>query len=142
MLEPIEVVLLKQKIEPLAVDHPLLEAPKQSRVIARQLLLQGRYSATVYTYAVSLLMLDQLPTEVRRQLDIEPGGIGRILLNSQLENRREVLWYGYEHLTDLPEDVSLLTGTDFISRTYRIIAGGIPIMLINEKFPIKCMSRL
>ncbi|HEC83971.1 MAG TPA: DUF98 domain-containing protein [Thioploca sp.] len=29
-----------------------------------------------------------------------------------------------------------LTGKDFLSRTYRIIVGGKPIMLINERFPL------
>ena len=73
-----------------------------------------------------------------RGLDVEPAGLGRILLNSQLENRREVLWYGREQMADLPEAISVLTGHDFLSRTYRIIVGGQPMMLISEKFPMTC----
>ncbi len=69
---------------------------------------------------------------------MEPAGLGRILLNSQLENRREVLWYGREQVADLPEAIEVYTGNDFISRTYRIIVGNQPIMLINEKFPSAC----
>jgi chorismate-pyruvate lyase len=105
-------------------------------VIARQVLLRGRYSATVYAYAVSLLAPERLPKTILRDLAGEPAGIGRVLLNSQIENRREILWYGQEQIAHLPETIERYTGNDFISRTYRIIAEGQPVMLINEKFPL------
>lgn len=119
-------------------DHPWLAAPVGTTVIARQVLLSGKYSATIYAYAVSLLLADRLPKEVLQGLDVEPAGLGRIILNSQLENRREVLWYGREQIADLPEAIEVYTGNDFISRTYRIIVGNQPVMLINEKFPSVC----
>ena len=102
------------------------------------MLLCGKYSATTYAYAVSLLIADRLPASVMRDLDVEPAGLGRILLNSQLENRREVLWYGREQIADLPETIEVYTGHDFISRTYRIMVDNQPIMLISEKFPSAC----
>ncbi len=77
-----------------------------------------------------------MPAELLRDLEQEPAGIGRALLNSQIENRRKILWCGDEQLPDLPNEIHQLTGGKFLSRTYRIIAGGQPIMLINEKFPI------
>lgn len=135
-LEPVESVRLQQQEQQLRTDHPWLAAPAGTTVIARQVLLCGKYSATVYAYAVSLLLADRLPAEVVRGLDVEPAGLGRILLNSQLENRREVLWYGREQIPDLPEAIEAYTGNDFISRTYRIIVGCQPLMLINEKFPV------
>ena len=121
-LEPVEVMRLQQQEQTLQSDHHWLAAPAGSKVIARQVLLYGKYSATTYAYAVSLLLADHLSIEMMHGLDVEPAGLGRILLNSQLENRREVLY----------------TGNDFISRTYRIIVGGQPLMLINEKFPNAC----
>jgi chorismate-pyruvate lyase len=134
-LEPIEIVRLKQETQALLADHTWLEVPKETEVIGRQVLLRGRYSSTVYAYAVSLLVPDRLPTGLLHHLKIEPAGLGRVLLNSQIENRREILWYGRESIDNLPEDIQCLTGNDFISRTYRIIAGGKPVMLINERFP-------
>ena len=136
-LEPVEVVLLKQEIQTLASDHKWLALPANTGIVARQVLLRGRYSATVYVYAVSLLVQDRLPSEMLGHLKAEPSGLGRVLLNSQIENRREILWYGHESLGNLPGEISQYTGNDFISRTYRIIAGGKPTMLINEKFPTK-----
>jgi|GEM_PF-428616 len=136
-LEPVEVVLLKQDIQPLAADHKWLELPKDTEIVARQVLLRGRYTSTVYVYAVSLLVPERLPSEMLGHLKVEPSGLGRVLLNSQIENRREILWYGHESLDNLPSEISHYTGNDFISRTYRIVAGGKPTMLINEKFPAK-----
>lgn len=137
-LEPVEVVRLQQQEQQLESDHHWLAAAAGTPIIARQVLLCGKYSATTYAYAVSLLIADRLPASVMRDLDIEPAGLGRILLNSQLENRREVLWYGREQIADLPETIEVYTGHDFISRTYRIMVDNQPIMLISEKFPSAC----
>lgn len=137
-LEPVESLLLTQQSQPLQADHPWLGLPAGEEVITRQVLLRGRYSSTVYAYAVSLLAPQRLPAELLRNLAIEPAGIGRVLLNSQIENRREILWYGREYLPQLPETVSRYTGNEFISRTYRIMIHGQPVMLISEKFPGLC----
>lgn len=135
-LEPVEIIRLQQHEQPLRSDHKWLDAPVNTSVIARQVLLSGKYSATTYAYAVSLLIPDRLPASVLSGLDVEPAGLGKILLNSQLENRREVLWYGREQIADLPEEIEVYTGNEFISRTYRILVGNRPMMLISEKFPI------
>jgi chorismate-pyruvate lyase len=138
-LESIEVVRLQQQTQVLSTPHTWLKTPPDTEVIARQVLLRGRYSSTIYTYAVSLLVSARLPADLLRDLNIEPGGLGQVLLNSQVENRREILWCSREQIADLPEAIRCLTGADFISRTYRIIAGGQPVMLINEKFPTHAM---
>ena len=134
-MEPVTVSLIDQDAHNLEVDHPWLDIASGTRVISRQVLLQGKYSKTLYAYAVSLLVHDQLPEIVREDLKDHPGGIGRVLIKNRLETRREVLWYGREHIEDLPEPVCTLTDGRFISRTYRIICQGNPFMLINEKFP-------
>lgn len=134
-LESIEAVRLQQQTQVLSTPHTWLKTPPDTEVIVRQVLLRGRYSSTIYTYAVSLLVSARLPADLLRDLDIEPGGLGQVLLNSQIENRREILWCSREQITDLPGAIRCLTGVDFISRTYRIIVGGQPVMLINEKFP-------
>lgn len=137
-LEPVESVLLTQQPQLLQADHPWLGLPAGSEVITRQVLLRGRYTNTTYAYAVSLLAPDRLPQSLLRDLALEPAGIGRVLLNSQIEHRREILWYGRENLTQLPDAIDRYTGNDFISRTYRILVQGQPVMLISEKFPRVC----
>jgi len=136
VLEPVEVTLLKQETQALSQEHSWLEASVKTEVVARQVLLRGRYSGTPYAYAVSLLLPDRLPENMLNHLQIEPSGIGRVLLNSQIENRREILWYGHEIIQELPPAIQSCVGSDFISRTYRIIANDKPIMLISEKFPV------
>lgn len=135
-MEPVVVSLIEQDTHSLEVDHPWLEIASGTTVISRQVLLQGKYSQTLYAYAVSLLVHDQLPEIVREDLKDHPGGIGRVLIKNKLETRREVLWYGREQIDDLPEPVCSLTDGRFVSRTYRIICQGNPFMLINEKFPV------
>jgi chorismate-pyruvate lyase len=134
-MEPVEIIRLGQEKRRLPTDHAWLEAPQGARVIARQVLLRGKYSYTIYAYAVSLVMPDRLQEITKQGLEIEGEGLGRMLLNNQTETYREILWYGKEQVNGLPDSIRRLTNNEFISRTYRIIADGCPIMLINEKFP-------
>jgi chorismate-pyruvate lyase len=133
--ERVEIIGLNQESQFLPADHKWLEAPQGTRVVSRQVLLRGKYSYTVHAYAISLTIPDRLPRNVREALKVDGEGLGRILLSSRMENRREVLWYGREQVAGLPDTIRQVTGNEFISRTYRIITGGKPIMLINEKFP-------
>lgn len=134
-LEPVQTVHLGQETRPLTSDQPWLEAEQGTEVLARRVFLEGRYTRTVYAYAVSLVVPDRLPEAARESLKEDAGSLGRILLSAQLETRREVLWYGREHLSDVPDPIRRLEGVPAISRTYRIISRGRPLMLINEKFP-------
>jgi chorismate-pyruvate lyase len=133
-LQPVDVVIVSQELRRLPESHDWLEVEADTPVIAREVLLRGRYDRELHAFAASLLVIDRLPDAVKQGLTTNPGGLGRILLDSKLETRREVLWYGRQ-----PADqrrVVELTGRDLLSRAYRIISGGYPLMLINEQFPI------
>ncbi len=134
-MEPLEILRLAQDHHQLPQHHPWLEAPEGTTIALRQVLIRGRHSRTFYTYAVSLLVLDRLPEHVRDGVERQGEGIGRLLNDTALETRREVLWCGKEHLQNLPAPVSEVSDGHFISRAYRIIANGEPVALINEKFP-------
>jgi len=137
-MEPVKVVRLSQSVQSLSADHVWLEAPEGAAVIARQVLLRGKRSSVLYAYAVSLIVSDRLPDEIKQGLETEDEALGHLLLRSKLEIRRELLWYGMEYVEDLPEAICHLAGKGFINRTYRIIVGGLPMMLINERFPLSC----
>ena len=137
MMEPIVIVRLAQEIRQLPTDHIWLEMPKGTGVITREVLLQGKYSRRIYAYALSLLASERLPDEVKDRLGPGGEGLGRILINTRMESYREILWYGREKMTKLPNAINHLEGLDFISRTYRIIVAKNPIMLINERFPFQ-----
>ena len=134
-MEPLEIIRLTQDQQFLPQYHPWLEAMSGTKVALRQVLILGRYSRTFYTYAVSLLVLDRLPERVRDGVERQGEGIGRLLNDTALEARREVLWCGREYMANLPESVNAVSDGNFISRAYRIIADRQPVALINEKFP-------
>lgn len=133
-LEPVEVLRLSQERRALPQDHPWLEAAGGAPVIARQVILRGAYSRSLYAYAVSLILPERLSEAIRRRLEVEGEGLGRILLDQRLETFREVLWYGKERFDPANGASGPLQG-EFLSRAYRIIAGKRPLMLVNEKFP-------
>lgn len=133
-LQPIDVVVISQATRRLTERHEWLEADEGTSVIAREVTLRGRYDRLLHAYAVSLLVMDRLPKSVQSSLLTHPGGLGRILLDSKLESRREVLWYGRQVATGSP--VAEIDHRESLSRTYRIVSGGSPLMIINEQFPI------
>jgi len=135
MMEPIEVVRLNQETRPLSTKQILLEAPKGTDVIVRQALLQGKRSHLLYALAASLIVPDRLPDIMRRGLEVDSEGLGHLLIRSRLETRREILWSGMERVRELPDVIGCLSDSYLLNRTYRIIARGQPIILINEKFP-------
>ncbi len=134
-MEPLEIQRLSQNTEMLEEDHPWLEALRGTQVAVREVLIQGKYSRTPFVYAVSLVVLVRLSPEMRARLDVQGEGIGRIINDTEMETRREILWFGREHVPNLEHSALRRTSGEFISRSYRIITQGKPIALINEKFP-------
>jgi chorismate-pyruvate lyase len=135
-MQPVEIIRLHQRIQNLPVDHIWLEAQRGVAVVAREVLLRGKYNQRLYAYAASLVIPDRLGEAENEKLEIEGEGLGRILNQNRLETYRDILWYGKEDLSSLPLAIGNLVGQAFLSRTYRIIARGKPIMFINEKFPL------
>lgn len=139
-LEPITVRRLGQFSRILDTDDPWLRAAAGERIIVRHVMLVGGESGRLYTYAESLIVPSRLSLQMQGRLETESGGLGKILLDSALETRREGLWYGREQLADLPGPVGELCDGDFLLRSYRIIAGGAPLMRITERFPMPSNS--
>ncbi len=137
---PVEIVLLHQEMQTLPTDHIWLDAAKGTRVIARQVMLQTRQGVgqqlTIHTYATSLIVQNRIPQVIREGLTIKGRGLGQLVQRSSLETRRDLLWCGLERPKDLPKALIHLEGEPFLSRAYRIVADGQPIMLINEQFPL------
>lgn len=134
-MEPVDVTRLGQERHALSEDDVWLQAPAASVVARREVVLRGRYSGTLYAHAISLIAIDRLPADVQRELEVDGGSIGRILLGNRAETRREILWCGREHTTTSTEAGRHLIGPECLVRTYRVISGGRPITLITERFP-------
>lgn len=135
-LEPVDIVRLAQQWQRAPANQQWLEVPDGTPVARRQVLIQGRHSGTFYAYATSVLVLERLPPPIREGIERQGEGIGRLLNDTAVETRREVLWCGLEQVQHLPDAVARVCDGDFISRAYRIHANGLPVALINERFPL------
>lgn len=137
---PVEVVLLHQETQTLLTDHIWLDAEKGTEIVARQVMLQtgqkDRQQPTVHAQATSIIVLDRIPQTIREGLTLKGQGLGQLLQRSGLETRRDLLWWGLKRPKDLPEVLVHLEGKPFLSRTYRVVADGHPLMLINEQSPL------
>jgi chorismate-pyruvate lyase len=135
-MEPVDICRLSQGVRTLPSDDLWLQAPAGTMVLRREVVLRGKYSRTVFAHAVSVMVESRLPADVRQRLDVEGDGLGRILNDSRLETRREVLWFGRERSGQKSESEPLGTTGEVITRTYRIVHGGRPVVLVCERFPI------
>jgi chorismate-pyruvate lyase len=133
--EPVTVHCLEQTSHELSDDHQWLDAQRGTPIIHRQSALVGERTGCLRAYAESLIAVERLSSRMQRSLDSAPGGLGKILFDSGIETRREGLWYGREQLNDLPALVAGLCNGNFLTRTYRVISAGAPLMMITERFP-------
>lgn len=134
--EPVRVTRLAQDESLLPAPERWLELAAGSRVIHRRVLLCGQHTGRFFAWADSLMALERLGPGIRRGLELEGGGLGRILVDTGMETRREGLWFGRERPAEVPDAVRERWRGDFLSRTYRVLADGRPIMLITERFAL------
>ena len=136
--EPIVVDVLWQERIILHEAKPLIDATAGEQVLKRIVQLRGEKTRAVYAYATSFLKTDLLPGELTQQLLDGQIGIGEILREVGLETYREIMDFGVETASgNVDPDDTLARVDDAIYRTYRIVAGGKPVMQITESFPCK-----
>jgi chorismate-pyruvate lyase len=135
-LEPVDVLRLDQATARLAAPDPWLDLVAGAPVIHRQVMLCGRRSGRFFAWADSRIVAERLSPAVRKGLDTERGGLGQILVNTGAETRRQCLWYGREARGGAPPRVLSIWPGDFLTRSYRVLTAGRPMMLITEHFPI------
>lgn len=134
-MEPVEVHKLGQGTRTLPADVPLLEVEAGAAVTTRQVLLRGRDSRRLYAYGASLIAPDRMPPQAREALQIPGKGLGRLMRETRMETFREIVWRFREPGRTVPEAMRPLLAFGIVCRTYRVVCGGRPIMLIHEKFP-------
>ena len=135
-MEHVLVTRISQTEQVIGNEFTWLEVEKDSPVTVREVYLHGEQSQTIHAYAVTLIAPDMLNNSVDKGLKTQGGSVGRLLRSSKMETYREFLWYGSQRFENLPDPLSSFNGKDFLSRTYRIISEGKPIMMINENFPL------
>jgi chorismate-pyruvate lyase len=136
VLEPVEVVRLGQDETQLVAPHRWLDLPAGAAIIRRRVMLRGRESGRFFVWADSEIAAERLLPVVRQAIERDGGGLGKILVDAGAETRREGLWYGRERREDAPPAVAGLWGGEFLTRSYRVLAGARPMMMITERFPL------
>jgi chorismate-pyruvate lyase len=119
------------------LDRPVdaLGAGPGTTVLRRDVLLIGTRTGRALLYAESLIAIDRLPTVVRDGLIAGTRPIGRLLRESRLETFREIRCLRREPAGQVARDFDARPDDPFVMRSYTIVAGGLPLMLIAEKFP-------
>lgn len=132
--EPIRLVKLDVTAMPAAEDIPDLELPGGDFLMKRRVLLQGAKSGINYVYAETLIAVDRLHPEIRRQLLHTDNPIGRLWARHKLETRKEILRIWRVDQGEILEHFENPEG-GLLGRSYRVFSGGQAIMVISEYFP-------
>jgi chorismate-pyruvate lyase len=120
--EPINVEVLNHDFQNLEHTNPWLEAKVGDDILKRKVALIGASTGHVYCHATSWIALERLSNGMREDIIKMRRSIGNVLLANFSENRRELLWCG-----QTKQD-------QFLERAYRVISGGVPLMIIAETF--------
>lgn len=132
--EPMEVVKLRQGFDTSNDgDADLLAAG--DRVLRRRVLLRGRRSHMSLLYAEAVVAVDRVDQVIVDGLLATDKPIGVLLAESRTETFREVLRIDREPAGDCAPHFGIAATAELLWRTYRIMTGGRPAVLVTEKFP-------
>lgn len=132
--EPVEVRVEAHDFVTASKDHKWLETPDGADVLVRDVVLVGEASGRLFARARSFIALDRLTPDMREDIVTMRRSIGNVLLAHFSENRRELLWHGTAAANPDFFPASGKTGHDTLERTYRVITGNRPLMVITETF--------
>jgi chorismate-pyruvate lyase len=129
--EPVEVQTVEQDFA--VAERPIgwLDVSAGDEVLIRRARLRGTESDTLYADAFSVIRAELIPAVFSQRLIDREIGIGALIRDSGMESYREVLEVGVE-----PSDGGADAASDQVFRTYRIIIGRKPVILITESFPL------
>ena len=105
--------------------HPLL---------ARSATLRGRRSGRSYLYAETILVPSRLSDRFLRRLGSSHDPIGRILEQEGIAVTRAPQSAPDTSAVSAPDRSGSGIGECLLARTYRVDAGGAPVMMISEWF--------
>lgn len=138
--EPITVDVLDQRTARAdGAEACRLDLSADAEVVARRVSLTGRQSSRVHAVAASILVPARLPASFIGALSGNPEGLGGVLDDLRLETRRELLWFGVSDTPGWARAAGVREPT-LLTRSYRVVVGGVPAILITERFPTRPAS--
>lgn len=133
--EPICVIKLHQSIDESGPGVDELDVRAKQRVMHREVLLVGCTTRRAFVYAASQIVPDRLDPAVRQGLLESSKPIGYLLEESHTETFRQIIDAHRESAGACASYFGIDAAAEVLTRTYRVLAAGRPIMLITEKFP-------
>jgi chorismate-pyruvate lyase len=133
--ESIVVSKLFESIVLLERAMPEMELEAGHPVYSRKILLQGAETGQCFLYAESSIVLDRLEKPIRDGLLTTNKPIGLLMREERMETFRDILDYGQEPAGELAGHFRVEPTAGVVWRTYRMLSGRRPVMLITEKFP-------
>jgi chorismate-pyruvate lyase len=132
--EPIHVETQKLDVVQLTQALPWLKAEPTESVLLREVELRGVQSGVCYASAFSIVRLAVFEPALVEALCQGKIGLGVLIRDSGLESYRELLEL-VAHQGDAPTQAAENIDGMQMQRSYRIIANGVPAILITETFP-------
>ena len=135
----------KQRIESLKLDQSMcilyaentfLSLQAGTPIINRRVILRGKDTPINYVEAESLIASHRLPRQMVDEIESGDESLGRLLHLFKIEVRRELLFFGTEDQSMMRDSNKQIKSMTLLSRTYRILSKGQPLMVIEEKFPL------
>jgi chorismate-pyruvate lyase len=133
--EQIRIIKLSEQMFFLDRDITSMDLKQGTEVISRKVLLQGKISRKTFVYAESILVPDRLDEQFRKALLETKTPIGKVWFEQRVETFKEILETSRESAEGLSSYFGIDPTDKLLSRTYQVISGRKPAMMITEKFP-------
>ncbi|MDQ4069612.1 MAG: chorismate pyruvate-lyase family protein [Actinomycetota bacterium] len=133
--EPVEVLKLLQAFETATEAQAELGLGPGDRALRRRALLRGRHSRRNLLYAETIVMPDRVEPALLEGLLGTDKPLGALLVETRAETFREILAVHREPSGPTGAHFGIGPEGQLMSRTYRILQGGRPVILVTEKFP-------
>jgi len=136
------VTLNQETVESSRSESSVLDIRPGELINHRVVEIRRNDTGGLLLHATSFTPLSRLEPEWRQDLVRADIPIGKILAGHKIEARRELLDVGLEPAGEkIAGAFGIAPGDLLIIREYRIIHRGLPLMDIQEKFPLQSFSR-
>lgn len=133
--EPVEVVKLLQAFDTSNPAEAALLLSDDDKVLRRQVVLRSARSRRNLLYAETTVVVDRVDQALLDGLLATDKPMGLLMAEGRTETFREILAVGRRPAGARGPHFALGPADELIFRTYRIVAGGRPVILITEEFP-------
>ena len=133
--EPVEVVKLEQVFGTTDAGDADLGVPTDEKVLRREVLLRSARSRQNLLHARSVVVLARVDPGLVDDLLATHAPLGFLLGERRTETFREVLEAGTEPAGAVGAHFGIDAAAEVVARTYRIVTGGRPVVLVRERFP-------